>query len=86
MRLHSDTRHSMDRPTVAVYRDILLNPNEPFIRSQAEALQRYRSEYVSCDGLRGSTSPPSEPLPCMVGRSPGGRWNTCSRPRACRRP
>ena len=72
MRLHSDARHSMDRPTVAVYRDILLNPNEPFIRSQAEALQRYRSEYVCMRRVEG-LDVPAERTFALHGGSVAGR-------------
>jgi glycosyltransferase involved in cell wall biosynthesis len=35
-----------ERPVVAVYREVLLYYNEPYIRTQAEAVPRYTSVYV----------------------------------------
>src|SRR4051812_44683730 len=40
------TAHANERPLVAIYREMLLNYNEPFITQQANALHRYRPFFV----------------------------------------
>ena len=35
-----------DRPIVAVYREMLLSYNEPFVLAQGETLRHYRSYYI----------------------------------------
>lgn len=49
-----------ERPVVAIYREMLLNFNEPYIRTQAEALARYRSFYVGASRVAGGLALPRD--------------------------
>jgi colanic acid/amylovoran biosynthesis glycosyltransferase len=55
-------RAAADRPLVAVYREMLLNYNEPFVRAQGEALCRYRSHYVGLRRVAGLELPEERTL------------------------
>jgi len=48
------------RPRVAVYREMLLNPTEPYIRTQAEALRRYESFYVGVSRVPNGLALPDD--------------------------
>jgi colanic acid/amylovoran biosynthesis glycosyltransferase len=56
------TGADLDLPVVAVYREMLLNYNEPFIRAQGEALRRYRSHYVGLQRVAGPDLPEERTL------------------------
>lgn len=45
---------------VAIYREMLLNPTEPYIRTQAEALRRYRSFYFGVNRVPNGLALPSD--------------------------
>src|SRR5262249_46621211 len=47
------------RPIAAAYRDVLLNPNEPFIRAQMDALARYRQQFLCMRRVDGIDLPAS---------------------------
>jgi glycosyltransferase involved in cell wall biosynthesis len=46
-----------DRPVVAFYRDVLLRGTETYIRTQGEAMSRYRSHYVGMRRVSGLDLP-----------------------------
>ena len=46
-----------DRPVVAIFREFLLNYNEPYIRDQGEALRRYQSHYFGVRHIKGIDLP-----------------------------
>jgi colanic acid/amylovoran biosynthesis glycosyltransferase len=48
---------AVDRPVVAVYRSLLLWTTETYIRSQAEAMGRYQSQYVGLERVAGLDLP-----------------------------
>lgn len=53
----SATAERARRPVVAVYREMLLNYNEPFVRGHGESLVRYEAHYVGARRVRGLDLP-----------------------------
>lgn len=49
-----------ERPVVVVYRTVLLNYNEVYLRTEAEALRRYRAVYVGCHRPAGGVELPAD--------------------------
>jgi len=49
-----------DRPVVAVYRSVLMNYNEVYLRTEAEALRRYRPVYVGSHRPPGGVELPAD--------------------------
>jgi colanic acid/amylovoran biosynthesis glycosyltransferase len=62
---------SPDGPTVAVYRDLLLASSETFIRSQGEAMRRYRAHYVGMHRVRDLDLPSERVLVLNKGGAMG---------------
>lgn len=62
-----------ERPIVAVYREVLLYYNEPYIRTQAEAVPRYTSWYVGTRRAVHAAELPSERT--LVFRDHYERWD-----------
>jgi glycosyltransferase involved in cell wall biosynthesis len=54
------TDRARERPVVAVYREAILHYNEPYIRTQAEAVPRYTSWYVGTHRARHAAELPRE--------------------------
>ena len=52
--------NSARRPVVAVYRDVLWNPFEPFILNQSGKLRRYEPRYFGIRPVNGLVSPPEK--------------------------
>jgi colanic acid/amylovoran biosynthesis glycosyltransferase len=50
-------RRAAHRPVVAIFREFLLNYNEPYIRDQGEALCRYQSHYFGVRRVKGIDLP-----------------------------
>jgi glycosyltransferase involved in cell wall biosynthesis len=48
----TECRGASGRPLVAIYREMLMNYNEVYLRTEVEALQRYRSVYVGSHRVR----------------------------------
>jgi glycosyltransferase involved in cell wall biosynthesis len=60
MTPHETARGSSGRPVVVVYREVILYFNEPYIRTQAEAVPRYEAHYVGSHRVARGVELPKE--------------------------
>jgi len=64
----------LPKPTILIYRDLLLPPSEPFVRAQAEALQHFEVVYIGLRIVDGVTLPPQQSIVVNQG-SVGGKFS-----------